>query len=320
VLTLDDGDAGDVIYFYGSDPDAAPGIDLDLVVDFQIGGSTLHNADTGVRFLINDGDTRSATFSCVEIAGLRGIGIAGTGSASDPGTYLAFVAHDWVAPTTLRLRRWASGDAEIIEVNGVAPSPRAIVNWIRLATRTRAGATIEFGCMSPEALTIVNIRQLYSERPATAVAGNLTFTHFRIRDDDTTDRLRFRADYTLGSGSDGIDPAAEGVTLKLSTPAGGQFYPSPDFNPIHGFQTHGNAPHRRWTLTAAEKARTGIEQLEITEGSASSGNMFLRDRSINLPDGDYSTVNAEVTIGSDRLTGTVHLVEKKPGSGKWRMV
>ena len=168
LLTLDDANAADVIFFFGADPDAAPGTELDLVVSFQIGATTLNNADSGVRFVINDGDTRSAIAACVEVGGLRGLGIAGVGTEADPGTYLAFVPVDWGMPTTLRFRRTASGAAEIMEVNGVAPATRAIVDKDRLAPRTRAGATIEFGCTSPEAAATVGITQL----SATVVPGN----------------------------------------------------------------------------------------------------------------------------------------------------
>ena len=34
------------------------------------------------------------------------------------------------------------------------------------------------------------------------------------------DRLRFRAEYALGTGTNGIDPTTEPVAIKLSTSAG----------------------------------------------------------------------------------------------------
>jgi hypothetical protein len=37
-----------------------------------------------------------------------------------------------------------------------------------------------------------------------------------------------------------------------------------------------------------------------------------------LPSLDYSTVGVHVLIGDDLITGTVHLVERPPGSGRWR--
>lgn len=106
------------------------------------------------------------------------------------------------------------------------------------------------------------------------VAGNLTFTSFGVN--DAVDRIRFRADYTLGSGSDGTNPAAEPVTIKLSTPGGWQFYPEPDFNPLNGFDVQGRAPKRRWTLNDGERARTGIERLVFDEDPNNSGGIFPR--------------------------------------------
>jgi hypothetical protein len=215
------------------------------------------------------------------------------------------------------------GVIELMEVNGVAPNPRALLTADRAPALTRFGSTIEFGCMSPEATCTVEYSALRSERVAMPVAGKLSFTRFRLRDADSVDRLRFRADYTLGAGSNGINPAAEPVTIKLSTPAGGQFYPSPDFNPLAGFDVHGAVGKRRFTLSDAERARTGIERLDFDEDPNNSGGVFLRDFRTDLDDSDYSIVNVEVSIGTgtaqDKLTGTANLVERPFGSGKWRL-
>jgi hypothetical protein len=155
------------------------------------------------------------------------------------------------------------------------------------------------------------------------VAGKLNFTRLRLRDADSVDRIQFRADYTLGSGSDGINPAVEPVTIKLSTPVGGQFYPSPDFNPLSGFNVQGALGKRRWTLNDSERARTSIERLVFDENPNNNGSVFLRDFRTNLADADFSTVNVEITIGTgaaaDKLTGTASMVEKPAGSGSWRL-
>jgi hypothetical protein len=57
--------------------------------------------------------------------------------------------------------------------------------------------------------------------------------------------------------------------------AGGQFYPSPDFNPLNGFNVQCTAPNRRWTLTDAERARSGIEQLVFDEDPNNSGGRLM---------------------------------------------
>jgi hypothetical protein len=153
------------------------------------------------------------------------------------------------------------------------------------------------------------------------IAGTLNFTRFRLRDVDSVDRIRFRADYALGAGGNGINPAGEPVRITLSTPAGGQFYPSPDFNPLIGFAPQGPPKKQRWTLSDAERARTGIEQLIFDEGPNNSGAIVLRDFRTNLVDASFSVVNVEIAIGTgatqDKLTGTAYLVEKP--WGRWRL-
>ncbi len=118
-------------------------------------------------------------------------------------------------------------------------------------------------------------------------------------------------------------PATEPVTIKLSTPATGQFYPSPDFNPLNGFDVQGRAPQRRWTLNDSERARTDIERLVFDEDPNNSGGISLRDFRAAIPPGDYSMVNVEITVGTgstaDKLTGTANLLEKPAGSGRWRL-
>jgi hypothetical protein len=50
----------------------------------------------------------------------------------------------------------------------------------------------------------------------------------------------------------------------------------------------------------------------------------LRDFRAAIPTGDYPEVDVEITIGTgaaaDRPTGTASLVERPPGSGRWRIV
>ncbi len=325
VLTLTDLSSSDFVAFFAADSDAYPGIDIDIVATFQVRQTGPNNADAGNRVVINDGVTRSAIAACIVLNGVKGIGLKSHGPASDPASYPVFVPIDWQAvPVTLRLRRSGNGDAEIVELNGVAPSPRALLTADKAPGPTRFGfGSVEFGAASPEADCTVEYAAFRSERVVNPVAGTLNFTRFRLRDSDSPDRVQFRADYTLGSGSDGINASVEPVTIKLSTPWGGQFYPSPDFNPLNGFDAQGRAPKRRWTLNDGERARTGIERLVFDEDPNHSGGIFLRDFRTNLADADYSIVNVEITIGTgatqDKLVGTVSLVETHAGGGRWRL-
>jgi hypothetical protein len=324
-LKLADTSNSDFIMFFAFDNDAAAGTDLDLIATFRVTADVPVNADAGNRIAINDGISKAAIAACIVNNGVNGIGLYSSGSRNDPSSYPVFVPVDWqTAPVTIRLRRTAIGDVELIEVNGVAPSPRALLTADKAPANTRAGASVEFGSVSPEAECTVEYSEFRSEKVAQPATGALNFTQFRIRDTDSADRVRFRADFTLGATSDGINPAAEPVTIKLSTPSGGQFYPSPDFNPLNGFNAQGRTPKRRWTLTDAERARTGIEQLVFDEDPNNSGGFSLRDFRAAIPPGDYSVVNVEITIGTgataDRLTGAASLVEKPAGSGRWVIV
>ncbi|MGE0129771.1 MAG: hypothetical protein AB7U82_16950 [Blastocatellales bacterium] len=324
VLKLKDTSISDFIMFFAFDNDAYAGTDLDLIATFRVTVSVPVNADAGNRIVINDGISKAAIAACILNNGVPGIGLYSSGSRNDPSSYPVFVPADWeTAPITIRLRRTAIGDVELIEVNGVAPSPRALLTADKAPANTRAGASVEFGSVSPEAQCTVEYSEFRSEKIAQPATGALDFTQFRVRDTDSADRVRFRADYTLGATSDGINPAAEPVTIKLSTPSGGQIYPAPDFNPLNGFSVQGKAPRRRWTLTDAERARSGIEQLIFDEDPNNSGGFSLRDFRAAIPPGDYSVVNVEITIGTgataDRLTGVASMEEKSAGSGRWRL-
>jgi hypothetical protein len=151
VLTLTDATNADFISFFATDDDAAPGTEIDVVTTFQIKETLTNLADAGNRVVINDGVTRSAIAACIVKNGERGIGLLSQGAASDPNSYPVFVPVDWTTPVTLRLRRHANGDAEIMEINGVAPSPQAILPAAQCPAAVRAGATVEFGAQSVEA-------------------------------------------------------------------------------------------------------------------------------------------------------------------------
>ncbi len=319
VLTFDDASSADVSGLFAADPDAAPGAgELDLTVTFQVRSTSPANSDADFRVVMNDGASKAAIAACVVLVGQRGIGLAGPGSSQDAATYLAFYPIDWTqTPVTMRLRRTSDGGCELMEVNGAPPNPRVFLTGAQVAGRTRATPSAELGCFSAEGHANVEVTQFFTQKVAQPVAGTLTFTDFRIRDTDSADRLRFRADFQLGAGTNGIDPATEPVTIKLSVP-GWEFYSQT----LNGFTVRGTAPRRRWTLNDAERARTGIEQLVIDEDPNNTGGIFLRDVATELDDVYFGTVTAEIAIGTgalaDRLTGSAQLVEKRFGSGNWQ--
>ncbi len=163
VLRLADTSLSDFIAFFANDADARPGMEVDVVATFQVIRTSPNNADAGARLVINDGINRSVIAACVVIGGVRGIGLLSQGLPSDPASYPVFVPVDWLAPVTVRLRRTATGDAEILEVNGVAPSPRALLTVDQAPIKTRSGNTVEFGAGSIEAECTVEYTAFRSE-------------------------------------------------------------------------------------------------------------------------------------------------------------
>lgn len=320
VLAMNDSSSSNVCNLFAADSDAAQGgPDLDIITTFQVLTDDMHAGDEiGVRFVIDEAVEKRVVAACFMKAGVPAIGLAAGNDFTDQNSYPAFVLVNWKAVTSLRIRRTQQG-AEIIEVNGVAPATRQFIDRPLLPTAFRPQPSVEFGCPSSEAIVTVDIHAFASERVVVPVPGRLTFTDLRIRDADSTDRLRFRADFTLGAASNGIDPATEQVTIKLSTPGGGQFYPMSGVNSISGFDVKGNPPRRRWSLSDVERARTGIERFDIDEDPGNTWSIFFRDRSSDIPADDFSTVNAEIVIGNDRLTGSAELAQRPSGSGSWRL-
>ena len=322
VMLLTDADTNDHVGFYAADADAGPGKEVEVTATFRIQSNALPSGvDTGMRVVITDGAVTSAIVSCVTLGGVPGVAIALGSNFSSAGNYAAFVPADWLNPISLKLRRTASGDAEIVEVNLTPPSPRAIVSAPSLAAPVRALPSIGFGLFADAAITTVELSQFSSravgEPPVDPVKGSLTFSRFRVRDFESNDRLRFSADFKLGASTNGINPGTEQVTVRLSTPAG-EFYNQV----LNGFTVKGLAPRRRWTLSDAERTRTGIERFDIDENPSSSGALFLRDVRLRAGTGFFETVNVEIVFGAgaaaDKLLGIVMLMEKPDGSGKWQ--
>lgn len=243
VLTLLDQNKGDFIGFYAADDDAAPGIDLDVVATFHVRSASPNNADAGNQIAINDGFTKSAIAVSVvlqlpdangNIVNTPGIGLYSQGDRSQPASYPVFVPVDWqAAPVRIRLRRWANGDAEIMEVNGVAPSPRALLTADRAPANTRSGWTVEFGSFSDPAECTVEYTEFRSERvdTATPFATMGAAAWLRLGPRAADDALNLGIRFALGAGSDGIAPQTEAVTVgfgarEFTIPAGA-FKPGP---------------------------------------------------------------------------------------------
>jgi len=165
VLTLLDTSVSDFISFFAADSDAQAGNAVDVVATFQVLQTAPNNVDTGNRVVISDGWTSSAIAASIILNGVRGIGLLSQGPTHDPASYPVFVPVDWqAAPVTIRLRRTATGDAELVEIDGVAPNPRALLTSDQLPGPTHLGfPSVEFGAASVEGQSIVAYSAFRSE-------------------------------------------------------------------------------------------------------------------------------------------------------------
>lgn len=136
-----------------------------------------------------------------------------------------------------------------------------------------------------------------------------------LADKTTTDDIvKVQGEFVLGLASDGIDPATQPVSLRLLVPPGDRVYPAgTDFMPVTGF-----VPTRTgWTLSRAEKRRTGLQAFDIKRTAEPGRFTFdLVDRRTHLADRDYSVVWIELTIGDDTGEADETLVERH---GNWTL-
>jgi sugar lactone lactonase YvrE len=118
----------------------------------------------------------------------------------------------------------------------------------------------------------------------------------------------------LNAGRDGIDPATELVALRLFFPKGSRIYPvGTDKMPVGLVPITGG-----WSISDAEKTRTGIQDFQILQTGDPSFFVFkLVDTRTSLPQGDYSQVRVELQIGNDM--GTVDAVLVQVSNGNWKL-
>ena len=160
-LNFNDASSFDTASLYMSAPDAAKGNSFDLYVSFKVGLFLQNRADTGLRFIINDGQSRSALAALtIDGAGTKGMALAKGVNFALTDNYSAFIPVNWTAPTTLHLRRHANGDAEIVEVNGIAPSTPALLPAAESVGFVRAFPTVEFGTFGVEPMAVLDVFEL----------------------------------------------------------------------------------------------------------------------------------------------------------------
>jgi hypothetical protein len=103
------------------------------------------------------------------------------------------------------------------------------------------------------------------------------------------------------------------VALRLFKPDGSRIYPvgtdkmAVGFVPITG----------GWSISIAEKTRTGIQEFQILQTGDPSLFVFkLVDTRTSLPQADYNHVRIEMVIGDDVGSLELNLVER---NGRWSL-
>jgi hypothetical protein len=279
-LTINDpSTAGDVYLtfvatdatIFGQDIALTPRVELtpgwvpaaDTNIGFHV---TIHDGTNMIRaVLLDNGDTVSVSVALVSPNSQTGY--------SPPLPFNAALAD-------FALTRKADGSAVLTVANKVQGQPPITFTMgvTDLPSSDRPGVkAIEFGTLKNVAASGISGWSTLGLplKPNTVPIG-LNIKQVRVRDDDNA-ALRTRLVFSVPTGA-AFDPVANGANLTFAN-ATGQFYPpaGATIMPIQPgefvFKPAENP--KKWVLTDAAKARTGIERFEFLQAD---GSMFFVDR------------------------------------------
>ena len=272
------------------------------------GNAPAADGNTGIHVTINDGVKMVRAFVLSSGGSYRvALGVA-AGGYSNGFTLIG-------ATLDFTLRRNVDGSGTLSVANPMigAPPLEETIWFVDLADSVRQNVkTLEFGAAadvqsaSSAAWDTLGL-PLNKDFPV-----GLNITDMRIVDVNN-DHIRIRSAFTLSPSSDGINPVTDQVNLTISN-AAGQFYTA---TLLPGdFELRGNDRPGRWALTDIARQITGIERFDIL---LDKKEIFFVDRGTTLPLGSFANVSMMLEIGNDSGTGSVILVEKPVGSGRWRV-
>ena len=124
-------------------------------------------------------------------------------------------------------------------------------------------------------------------------------------------KVQLDGKFTLAADSDGIDPASDGISVRLfvpgTLPGSGQFYPQDTtIMPVMLRQSG-----RGWTITQPEKKRTGIREMEVQRTNIPNTLTFkLVDTKAGIAIQDYQNIVIQISSGNDAGMVGVSLLEK----------
>jgi hypothetical protein len=158
----------------------------------------------------------------------------------------------------------------------------------------------------------VFLRRASAASLALAVGTIVTRPGAAAASSTTDDVVRIRGEFTLGAGSNGIDPATQPVALRLIVPPGDRVYPGETaVMPVTGFVPTADG----WALSSAEKERTGIQAFDISRTNEPGRYAFnFVDTRTDLAVRNYDVVRVELRIGDDAGEAHESLAEQ---NGTW---
>jgi hypothetical protein len=222
---------------------------------------------------------------------------------------------DWSVPVTFKLK--LNGANLELTANGQTES----IPLGQLPVSNRATATVEWGCFKDSAICVGKFRtlgQVAPPPPATVHPLGLNIDRVRVRDAVPKDRLRIHGIFSLEAGRS-IGIAAGGASVSVTSPDGATPFYGQGLMPV---QMEFIEPD--WVITAAEKLRTGIEQLLLhARPDGRFGLRFVDGRMQFAPGLDFSRIQIALALGdpaqgdTDGGTATVKLTNDPAGSPRW---
>lgn len=300
-LAINDSSTGNHRTFFVPAPEiATSSVAVDVTVSIATSGVTLAGVDTGVRAILSEGagGVELAAALIERAGGDRRVAFALAANSFSQG-----LAFDWTVEQTFRIER--NPDSATRAVLTVSGQPPEVLEGGDLPPSLRANPNFEFGCSLDPATAVALFGPigLTGVFPLTITPAHAVLIPNRIQG------VALDGAFLLDAASDGIDPVTDGVALELSTP-GGLFYPvGPDAMPV-GMRTVPGG----WSITDAERARTGIEFFLIRRTADPMRFRYvLLDGRSRLPAADYSQVRLDLAIGDDEGAADMTLVAGRRG-------
>ena len=294
--------------FFRAEPSiASSAVAVDITIQMLASGLTLVNGqDSGVRAILSEGP---GGFEIAAALVDRGAGDRRVCLVTAGGGFSQGLPFEWTLEQTVRLER--NPDPNRRAVLTVAGQPSEVLTDVDLPPARRPVPNFEFGCSIDPATSIA----LFGPIPPRQLTFPIAITPTRCDlSPNASEKAFVEGTFTLGAGSDGIDPVADQVALRLFKPDGSGIYPVGTDKMPAAVQATADG----WAITAAEKTRTGIENFTIMKtADPRQFGYKLVDTKTGLLQSDYGRVTLELIIGND--SGRVDMSLTRASNGLWRL-